>query len=321
MKIDRTHIPWALMTLLATAVMALFYLATFHPRWLPLPFDLPQLLREAPRDRHTYGGTALGLIYGSLALLGFLFASALGIRKKKRLWRIGRVELWLKAHIWFSVLTIPLVAFHCGFQRGGPHTSGLLLLYALVMGSGFFGLTLQQFMPRMLKESLPQEVVYEQIPHIRRQLIAAAEEMQKILMLAVEAAREPEPLAAPEPAGAAAAKAAPAAPVQPDPSVPVLGEFLVEECLPYLRLRRGTRHRLGDHRMSDDIFRLLKLNVTENYLRQLEAMQGWCDDRRMMDLQLKLHHWLHGWLLIHVPASFALIVWTVWHGFIEIEFL
>ena len=73
--------------------------------------------------------------------------------------------------------------------------------------------------------------------------------------------------------------------------------------------------------MSDDIFRLLKLNVTENYLRQLGAMQGWCDDRRMMDLQLKLHHWLHGWLLIHVPASFALIVWTVWHAFIEIEFL
>ena len=317
MKIDRSHIPWALMALLATAVMALFYLATFHPRWLPIPFEMPQWMREAPRDRHTIGGTALGLIYGSLALLAFLFASALGIRKKKRLWRIGRVELWLKAHIWFSVLTIPLVAFHSGFHAGGPHTSGLLLLYAAVMGSGFFGLALQQFMPRMMKESLPQEVVYEQIPHIRRQLIAAAEEMQKILMLAVEAGRELAPLAAPATPGDA--KTEPAA--GPDPSVPVLGEFLVEECLPYLRLRRGTRHRLGDHRMSDDIFRLLKLNVTENYLGQLAAMQGWCDDRRMMDLQLKLQHWLHGWLLIHVPASFALIVWTVWHAFIEIQFL
>ena len=317
MKIDRSHIPWAFMALLATAVMALFYLATFHPGWLPIPFEMPQWMREAPRDRHTIGGTALGLIYGSLALLAFLFASALGIRKKKRLWRIGRVELWLKAHIWFSVLTIPLVAFHSGFQAGGPHTSGLLLLYAAVMGSGFFGLALQQFMPRMMKESLPQEVVYEQIPHIRRQLIAAAEEMQKILMLAVEAGRELVPLAAPAMPGDA--KTEPAA--GPDPSVPVLGEFLVEECLPYLRLRRGTRHRLGDHRMSDDIFRLLKLNVTENYLGQLAAMQGWCDDRRMMDLQLKLQHWLHGWLLIHVPASFALIVWTVWHAFIEIQFL
>ena len=36
---------------------------------------------------------------------------------------------------------------------------------------------------------------------------------------------------------------------------------------------------------------------------------------------MKLHHWLHGWLLLHVPFSFALLVMTVWHIYIVFTFL
>jgi hypothetical protein len=303
------------MAIIATGVMTLFYLATYHPELVPVPFDLPKILREAPRDRHTYGGTALGLIYGSLALLAFIFAAALGIRRRNRLWRIGRVRLWLRAHVWFSILTIPLVAFHCGFTTGGVHTTWLMLLYGFVMATGFFGLAMQHFMPRIMKDRLPQEVVFEQIPHIRGLLVAAAEELRKSLA----AAMEPAPAAV-----AAAPVAEPAEPVpeaEPDTSAGIIAEFMDDECLPYLRKRRGDRHRLGDQKTSDDLFRLLKLHATAQYVQPLIDMQQWCDDRRMMDLQTKLHHWLHGWLLLHVPASFALIVWTAWHAWIEIQFL
>ena len=40
-----------------------------------------------------------------------------------------------------------------------------------------------------------------------------------------------------------------------------------------------------------------------------------------MDLQLRLHHWMHGWLLIHVPTSFALLVVTAWHAWIAVSYL
>ena len=59
--------------------------------------DWKPLLGEAPPLRNTYGGTPLGLIFGSVAFLIFLFASALGIRKKQRTWPIGSVQFWLKA--------------------------------------------------------------------------------------------------------------------------------------------------------------------------------------------------------------------------------
>jgi hypothetical protein len=40
-----------------------------------------------------------------------------------------------------------------------------------------------------------------------------------------------------------------------------------------------------------------------------------------MDLQTKFQHWLHGWLLIHVPGSIALILVTAWHAWIGLRFL
>ena len=47
-------------------------------------------------------------------------------------------------------------------------------------------------------------------------------------------------------------------------------------------------------------------------------MQGWCDERRMLDLQIKLHHWLHAWLFVHAPISFLLLMLVFWHAFVTL---
>jgi hypothetical protein len=141
MRLDRSHIPWAVLILVASGVAGLLFVANFFPYLLPFSFPLSERwFGPVPPVRHTYGGTPLGLVFGTLAFLIFLFASALGIRKKKRLWRIGNVQTWLKAHIWLTIFTVPLVLFHCGFKWGGPHTTTLLVLYILVMASGFSAL-------------------------------------------------------------------------------------------------------------------------------------------------------------------------------------
>ena len=95
----------------------------------------------------------------------------------------------------------------------------------------------------------------------------------------------------------------------------VLVEFLERQVLPYLKARRGERFRLGNSRFSDDTFRFVKLRVAEVYRSRVEEIQAWCDERRMLDLQTKLHHWLHGWLFVHVPISFLLLMLTAWHAF------
>ena len=47
---------------------------------------------------------------------------------------------------------------------------------------------------------------------------------------------------------------------------------------------------------------------------KVELLQGWCDERRQLDLQTKLQHWLHGWLLVHIPFSVLLLIFTAWHA-------
>ena len=135
------------------------------------------------------------------------------------------------------------------------------------------------------------------------------------------AAAKPAAPAATKPAAAAATKPAPAAKPAAKPALPtdpaseaVLVEFIDRQILPYLRARRGDRMRLNNPRFSDDTFRFVKLRVAEAYRSRVEEIQNWCDERRMLDLQVRLHHWLHAWLFIHVPFSFLLLMLTIWHA-------
>ena len=60
-------------------------------------------------------------------------------------------------------------------------TTLLMAIYATVMVSGIYGLYLQHKMPTLMKERLPAEFVFEQIPNIQRQLCRAAEKMLRSL--------------------------------------------------------------------------------------------------------------------------------------------
>jgi hypothetical protein len=95
-------------------------------------------------------------------------------------------------------------------------------------------------------------------------------------------------------------------------------DFLEQQILPYLAARRGQRFRLGNSRYSEDLFRFVKLRVTEGYRSRVDEIQAWCDERRMLDLQIRLQHWLHGWLFVHAPISFLLIMLTAWHAYVTL---
>ena len=438
------HFPWFVFVCLATIAACLVYVGNFHPHRMPAGIRLPPSLIQTPTEHHTVGGTPLGLAFGAISLGIFIFAALLSLRKKIPLWRVGAVQRWLRAHIWLTFLTIPLILLHSGFRLGGPMTTLLMALYALVMVSGIYGLILQHLMPRLMKERLPAETVFEQIPHIRAQLCVAAEKMRDsfkpaplkkptpgppapspaktatagsaamasmegelstpvaraksvtgssltakagavaaptttaapvataaedspepaipsaanavasppALAASVSMAADPEnpatvspapPTPAPKlaesavskptapaadkPAAPAAAKpaaarpaAVPAKPAPPsDPeSEAALVEVIDRWILPYLRARRGERSRLGKARFSDDTFRFVKLRVGEAYRGRVEEIQGWCDERRMLDLQTRLHHWLHAWLFIHAPFSFLLLMLTIWHAYMTL---
>jgi hypothetical protein len=297
---NRAHIPWFLLVVLATVVASWVYVGNFYSTRLPPSWRLPPILLQTVSEHRSIGGTQVGLIFGAIAFAIFFFGILLSLRKKIALWPIGSVQSWLRAHIWLTLLTIPLVLFHSGFRLGGPMTTLLIVLYAVVMVSGIYGLVLQHKMPRIMQERLPSETVYEQIPHIRSRLALAAEQLCASLK------------------PAAPQKASAGATAVDLPSEAALATFLQEQVMPYLRAHRGHRFRLGDPAYSEDTFRFVKLSVTEEYRGRVEEIRSWCDERRMLDLQTRFHHWLHAWLFVHVPFSFLLVLLTAWHAFVTL---
>ena len=396
---NRAHVPWFIFVLLATVAAIVLYVANFHPQRMPAGIHLPAYLIQKPSEHRSVGGTPLGLIFGAISFAIFIFATLLGVRKKVVLWRLGTLQRWMRAHIWLTLLTIPLVIQHSGFRLGGPMTTLLMAVYAIVMVSGIYGLILQHQMPHLMKERLPAETVFEQIPHIRSQLYMAAEKLRDSFRpmppkktdagapapspaksvtagstpmsstagdLSTPTARAKSTVGSTitaEPISTSAATAAEATEVKASEIVPpvagvaepgaqtipslsattgvqsaaasaattvakpatlaakpgaataaklaldpaseaALVEFLERQILPYLSARRGEKFQLNNPRFSDDTFRFAKLRVAEAYRSRVEEIQVWCDERRTLDLQTKLHHWLHAWLFVHVPFSF-----------------
>ena len=298
---NRAHVPWFLFVVLATIAACWIYVGNFYPARLPSAFGLPPVFVQRTSEYRSIGGTPVGLIFGVVAFAIFIFGALLSLRKRVVLWPLGTVQSWLRAHIWLTLLTIPLVLLHCGFRLGGPMTILLMALYSIVMVSGIYGLFLQHQIPQIMKERLPIETIYEQIPHIRAQLFLAAQKMYNSLKLATAAPATGPSLSGSDPESEAA-----------------LATFLKDQVMPYLQARRGSRFRLGNSRYSDDTFRFVKLRVAEPYRSRVEEIQTWCDHRRTLDLQIRLQHWLHGWLFVHVPFSFLLLMLTAWHAFVTL---
>jgi len=343
--------------LVASALASLFYVTKFYPQRVPSGL---RFFGETPPDHATIGGTPLGLIFGAISLGIFVFAALLGVRKKWPILRIGHVQRWLRGHIWLTLLTVPLILLHSGFQLGGPMTTLLMGLYAVVMLSGIYGLVLQHRMPTLMKEQLPAEIVYEQIPQIRAQLCAAAQRLGKTyepeparrigdrsaptaLPTALSTAAMPDvsmyavlktPSAAEKLMGDVTVRGTPIKPeaitdseaTEANAEVPVvdpasetvLADFIERELMPYLEARRGEKFRLGHARQAEETFRHLKLRVAGAYQARVEEMQGWCDERRLLDAQTRMQHRLHGWLFFHVPLSFLLLLLTAWHAFVTL---
>ncbi len=95
-----------------------------------------------------------------------LFAGLLAARKQVPTWRLGSAQFWLRGHIWLGALSVPLILFHCGFGWGGLLENLLCITFAVVIASGFFGLAVQQILPRFWTTRIPFETFNAQVPFL-----------------------------------------------------------------------------------------------------------------------------------------------------------
>jgi hypothetical protein len=246
------------------------------------------------------GGSAMGLAYGIAGTGLLIYAALLGARKKVPTWRVGRAQTWLKGHLWLGTLSFVLILLHGGFGFGGALTTVLMILFSLIGASGVVGLILQHILPRVMTAQAPLETIYEQIDHVAAQLCAEADHLVAIACGEEARERKRPPQAALEGSGR-------------------LKELYHRELRPLLADARAPRVWASPARR-EALFaqwRILLAEPVHEILGELEAI---CEERRQLEVQRRLHHWLHGWLFVHVPLSMALLVLTAAHAIIALRY-
>jgi hypothetical protein len=323
---DRTQRGWALGSLAILAISAVVYVI--------YAFESPQ----GPR-----GGSAIGLIFGIIGFAFMIFAALLGARKRIPTWRVGRAQAWMRGHLWLGFLALPIILFHGGFHFGGALTRVLMWLLIITVFSGVFGAALQHYIPRVMTSDVPLETIYDEIGHVHSLLREEADraiesvcgsldisktssgEMRRAggftAMRGMAASAVPLRTSAAVSAGASAAVAA--APeiilLSAEESEP-LRRFYLSEMRPFLEQPKHRGQRLGDEAKASSAFAGLRTLLPAAAHVTLGDLEDICDEARQLTRQERLHRWLHGWLLLHIPLSLALILLGAIHAVMALRY-
>lgn len=306
MLIDRTHHRWMAAAAAIAIAAGLLY----------LPY--------AGRAAAPSGGSWPGLAYGVAGFALMVFAGLLGARKKVPVWRLGRAQTWMRGHLWLGLVSLPLIVLHAGVTFGTGLTLVLMWLLIIVTVSGVGGAWLQHTMPRRMLRELPMETIYEQIEHVRAQLLMEADTIVadacgKLEIETVAPAARAGGAAGTRGEGAAAASAlATTDRIDAEESSP-LREFYRHEMRPFVARPRAP-HPLADSRIAAARFEKVRTLVPLPFHGAIHDLENICEEERQLRRQSRMHVILHGWQLIHVPLSIALLALAVVHVVMALRF-
>lgn len=321
----RSHRAWIVIVAMATLGATLWY-----------------AVASLTASRLLGGGSLPGFSFGVIGGLICLFEFLIWPRKKLRAWRIGRVQTWMKAHIWLGLLSLPILVLHSGFRLGGSLSTVLMVLFLVVIASGVWGLALQNVLPRKMLIDIPAETIYSQIDRIIGQYREEAARL--VLATCGKAAADPsrategraeeedddDPggsthhlvVGAVRSAGKISGKVLQTRAV----GLSVAGSeslriFFDTVAGPFLRPDGLARSPLRYPDRAAVMFEDLRTKLDPRAHPAAQAIEGLCTQRRQLAEQIRLHNWLHNWLLVHLPLSVALIALMFVHIFVAMKYL
>jgi hypothetical protein len=322
MIIDRAQSRWIAATVFAAVLSLIAYVG-----YAVLSPNGPQ------------GGSFMGLLFAAFGTGIIVFECLLGLRKKFPASRIGHVKTWVRAHVWLGMLSFLLILMHSGFRWGHGLAGALMWLFAAILASGIFGVVLQNYLPRRMTELVPHETIFEQIPAVVRGLRIEADERVEFITADLGLQEEaPELVRAGgvkqyfDPAQKKSAaekvqalverrKSAPQIEVDEDARDALRAHYLQEirpylsdRPAPYFRKLFATAPRVAAYFGHLNIIMPIAAHGILGDLREI------CEERRQLLEQRRMHLWLHGWLLMHVPLSFALLVLTAAHAVLSLRY-
>jgi len=313
-RIDKTQRGWAIASLIGLLVFTGVY-AVYATNAL-----------SGPR-----GGSAVGLAFGVIGFGFMIFAALLGARKRVPTWRIGRAQAWMRGHLWLGLLSLPVILFHGGFHFGGTLTSVLMWLLIVTVASGVFGAALQHYVPRVMTTDVKLETIYDEIGNVRKLLREEAdrgvEAICGSLGLAKSVKEDSQRAGGFSAArsmgttsgGAAVAAAAETVVLTEEESAP-LRKFYLSEMRPFLEQPRLRGSRLSDADKAHGAFSGLQTLMPHAAQSTVQDLEDICDEARQLVRQERLHQLLHGWLLVHIPISLALILLGAVHAVMALRY-
>jgi hypothetical protein len=220
-------------------------------------------------------------------------------------------------------------------------------LFLIITLSGVWGLILQHYLPRRITELVPRETVYEQIPlvihHLRQDADERVEYVTADLMLKDKDEEEDEKTwldrfraggvkfhfeeqqrrSAQEKIDVEIArrKAAPQILVDEQFAEALRLQYL-REIRPFLKQRPAavTRELFRTAAAVAAYFKRLRTIMPLATHVVLEDLETMVEERRQLETQVRMHLWLHGWLLVHVPLSAAFLLLIAVHAVVSLRF-
>ena len=114
-------------------------------------------------------GVQGALLSGWALLLCCLALAGYNLRKRLSFLPVGPSAAWLRLHLGVGWLSVLLFLLHAGAPERGPLEALLWALYLLVAGTGVAGIYLSRVVPRRLA-STGEELIYERLPALRSEL-------------------------------------------------------------------------------------------------------------------------------------------------------
>jgi hypothetical protein len=192
---------------------------------------------------------------------------------------------WLQFHVYAGLFSIVLFLIHISFRfPGGAFELGLAALFVGVALSGLFGLYISRRLPKRLTRR-GENVLFERIPALRKRVIERAEEVVARGVV--------------------------------DSGARSVADFYESDLRPWFARPRGMVEHLANsnaprHRV------LNRIDAFKNYVSPTEA--GILDELRELAIQkddLDYQHagqsLLKGWLFVHIPLTYGLLVFVAVH--------
>jgi hypothetical protein len=268
------------------------------------------------------GGSFVGLVLGFAGMLMIVVCMLLAVRKGMRsASRLGRSYTWMQAHVWLGLISYPIIWLHAGLRIGGPLTISLMVLFTLIWLTGIIGLYFQRAIPRRIVREVPGATVYDQIGQVTKSLRREADEVVR-RAVARSAVAVPELAVVGGGAGgmgdaegygfgsAAMAEA-----------TGILKLFYDTRVAPLLeeKIPTGVARTLAGRRAQDE-FAAVRNQLPPVLQQPVTDLEGIVRQRMQLERQRGLHRWLHTWLLIHVPLSYAMLILAIVHAVMALRY-